>query len=605
MISWGVETLLATSLLMLAILLLRNPVRRAFGPSVAYALWALPVLRLILPPLPGDWRLSGLVSPAVEKAMGQGVAFGVLNPERLPASVADQAIATVDLTLAAEPIRMVLVPPVAAAGGPSWLLLALILWAIGAAIFLAYHLVTYRRFCRRLESQTRRRHRIAGDRVEVIETDATGGPLAFGIWRKVVAFPSDFTDRYDEDERTLALAHELAHHARGDLVANWVALGVLALHWFNPIAWRAFRAFRADQEMACDARVLAGRTAAFTHAYGRAIVKSAHGGAISAACHLHTINDLKGRLRMLSSTKKSRGRLVAGSMAVIAVGIAGLGLTASGTQAAENVRTKVNEAIGGDLAELDRLAASNVRHALAPLPSPAAQATGAAPVPPAAPLAPLQPQSVPVPPSDVAPAAPPAPVAPVAPVAPAAGDTDSERQEWTDADGKRHIIVFKKRRSKKSEADLLADGFTAEELAQSKRDGAPIIHRMFKFGGPGVKVRTDDGNRMTIEIRQFPEVTQMNCGRGQGDDRKMVLHDEKNGKRRIIICQNRIDKVTVESAAVAANSRNIERKAYQSALEGLRSTRASIAAKGKPSSEALQAIDEAIAEVEADLAKVN
>lgn len=305
---------------------------------------------------------------------------------------------------------------------------------------------------------------------------------------------------------------------------------------------------------------------------------------------------------MLSSTKKSRGRLVAGSMAVMAVGIAGLGLTASGTQAAEKVRTNVNEAIGADLAELDRLAASKMRHALAPLPSPAAEATGAAPVPPAAPL---QPQSVPVPPSNVAPAAPPAPVAPVPPVAPAAGDTDSERQEWTDSDGKRHVIVIKKRRSIRSEADMLADGFTADELARSKRDGAPIILRKFKFGGPGVKVRTDDGNRMTIEIRQFPEVTQMNCGRGQGDDRKMVLHDEKNGKRRIIICQNRIDKVTVESAAVAANSRNIERKAYQSALEGLRSTRASIAAKGKPSSEALQAIDEAIAEVEADLAKVN
>ncbi|OYY72668.1 M56 family metallopeptidase [Sphingomonas sp. 28-63-12] len=600
MISWGVETLLATSLLMLAILLLRNPVRRAFGPTVAYALWALPALRLILPPLPGNWRLSGLVSPVIEKSMTQGVVFGVLAPERLPANVANHAIATVDLTLATEPIRMVVVPPVAAAGGPSWLLLALILWAIGAAIFLGYHLVTYRRFCRRLERETRRRHRIAGNRVEVIETDATGGPLAFGIWRKVVAFPSDFAERYDEDERTLALAHELAHHARGDLVANWVALGVLALHWFNPVAWRAFRAFRADQEMACDAMVLAGRNARFTHAYGRAIVKSAHGGAVSAACHLHTINELKGRLRMLSSLKKSRTRLIGGSLAVMAVGIAGLGLTASGTQAAEHVRTKVNQAIGINLDELDRLAANKMRHALAAVASPAVQAAGATPVPPTAPTPPLPPQSALLPPSSVAPAAPPAPPAPLA------TSVDSDRHEWTDASGKRHVIVINKRKTNRSETEMLADGFTADELAQSKREGTPMMHRRVKIvvRGPDGKIQTEDMRGMAFDVPEVPEIAEQNCGSGQGNEKNMVLHDEKDGKRRIIICRNRIEKVAAEGAAVAANSKNIERKAYRSALEGLRNARAGMAAKGAHSSEALQAIDQAIAEIEADLAKV-
>ena len=59
------QALIASSLLMLLVLVLRDPVRRAFGPSVAYALWALPVLRLFLPPLPGDWRLSQLIAPAV------------------------------------------------------------------------------------------------------------------------------------------------------------------------------------------------------------------------------------------------------------------------------------------------------------------------------------------------------------------------------------------------------------------------------------------------------------------------------------------------------------------------------------------------------------
>ncbi|MFX7620664.1 M56 family metallopeptidase, partial [Acinetobacter baumannii] len=88
---------------------------------------------------------------------------------------------------------------------------------------------------------------------------------------------------YDADERSLALEHELAHHDGGDLIANWVALAVLAAHWFTPIAWYSFRAFRADQELACDARVLARRDPALRHAYGRAIVKSAQGGLLGGA----------------------------------------------------------------------------------------------------------------------------------------------------------------------------------------------------------------------------------------------------------------------------------------------------------------------------------
>ena len=172
--------------------------------------------------------------------------------------------------------------------------------------------------------------------MRVIETDAAHGPLAFGVWRKYVAFPRDFTESYDEQERALALAHELGHHVRGDLIANWVALIVLALHWFNPVAWRAFRAFRGDQELANDARVLAGRSRTDRHIYACAIVKAAHGGAVSAACHLHTIADLKGRLKMLTNSRVSRTRLMTGAAAVLGLVATGLVATASGTRAANS-----------------------------------------------------------------------------------------------------------------------------------------------------------------------------------------------------------------------------------------------------------------------------
>ena len=42
MSGWIIETLIASTLLMLFVLALREPVSRHFGPRIAYALWLLP-----------------------------------------------------------------------------------------------------------------------------------------------------------------------------------------------------------------------------------------------------------------------------------------------------------------------------------------------------------------------------------------------------------------------------------------------------------------------------------------------------------------------------------------------------------------------------------
>jgi bla regulator protein blaR1 len=352
-IGWALETFVATTLLLLLVLAIRAPVRKVFGAHMAYALWLLPVARLLLPPLPQSWREQAAAPVA---AAGDVITYYIVEPIAGPA----------------EPIAAAAVP---AGASIDWLMLGVIAWGLGAVIFLAYHLVAHSRYTATLLRRARVDRTIAQGRVRVIETDAAHGPLAFGVFRKYVAFPRDFAERYDEQERDLALAHELGHHVRGDLIANWVALVFLAIHWFNPVAWRAFRAFRADQEMACDALVLAGRAQALRHAYGRAIVKSAHGGAVSAACHLHTINEVKGRLRMLSKTRKNSPiRLAAGLAGVSALSLAALGLTASGTQAAEKIKDKVETTIGVELGQ--------------DMPAPPAPPAAAEPPAPAAPLAP-------------------------------------------------------------------------------------------------------------------------------------------------------------------------------------------------------------------------
>jgi bla regulator protein blaR1 len=546
MTGWWIETLLASTLLMLLALVLRAPVRKAFGPQLAYALWVLPAARMLLPPLPGQWHLSQWLAPLTRKAAeAPAAAMGALYPEKLPGGTDQAGVLTIDLSAGGPHIPAALVAPTPVAEGLNLTLLLLALWGAGALLFLGYHLVAHRRFCRHLLSRARVDRTVAQGRVRVIETDAAHGPLAFGIFRKYVAFPRDFSERYDEIERDLALAHELGHHLRGDLIANWIALIVLAAHWFNPVAWRAFRAFRADQEMACDALVLAGRAQALRHAYGRAIVKSAHGGAVSAACHLHTINDVKGRLRMLSIHRKlSPIRIGAGLAGITTVSLAALALTASGSQAAERIRDKMSAAIH-------------------------TQDVAAAPVAPVAPIEPVTPI---------------APIRPLASVAPARPATVAEAQgqpRFSAAAGKHQGIPIDQ---------AATDGKAIKKMV--------IIHR------DGTRREVDMPDMAAIQA-SIPEIRNGTCGKGTAST---VEHRTEGNKQVMIICGDRIAAMSANATQMAMHSKamamNTKQMAMNSALMSLQHARRTIEMQSSLSpqqrAEALKGIDEALAELRDD-----
>ena len=76
MTGWLLDTLLYTGLLIALVLVLRRPVSRHFGPQIAYTLWGLPFLRLLLPPvvLPASLAPEPAAAPelAVETAPAAG-----------------------------------------------------------------------------------------------------------------------------------------------------------------------------------------------------------------------------------------------------------------------------------------------------------------------------------------------------------------------------------------------------------------------------------------------------------------------------------------------------------------------------------------------------
>lgn len=307
MISFLLDTLLATGVLIALVLVLRTSVARLFGAQFAYALWLLPLLRFIMPPI---WL------PA---------SFAAVPEAPVAATIAPVASAAATAT-----IVMPAVMPSAAATAPAaslslpWAELALVVWLGGALAFLAWRWVSYRRMRRDLLAEARPVGEVG--RIRLVETPAVSAPVAFGVTDKVVALPMFFMAIEDRKARDLAIAHELAHHRGRDLAANILAQPILALHWFNPLAWLAWRAMRRDQEAACDARVIAAQDRAERARYAEVIASFAAGPRLALAapmaCPMLGEKSIIHRLRSLTMDDISRRRRLLGRGLLVAGGLA-------------------------------------------------------------------------------------------------------------------------------------------------------------------------------------------------------------------------------------------------------------------------------------------
>jgi hypothetical protein len=283
-------------------------------------------LRLVAPPLP---------------------VWGVEIPNLLPPQT---------LILFAEDAAAPLPPD----GGPGqWVPILLAIWALGAAALLAWQFVAYRRFVAELD----RGAQSLGDHrgLRLVESVAVQGPVALGLLRRRIVVPADFTSRYSPEERALALDHEAVHHRRGDLWWNHVGLLILALNWFNPIAWFAFRAFRADQELACDAAVAAAAPARARHDYARALIKSASRPGLIAACPLNHADQLKRRLKMMKFHSASRLRMIAGTAAIVVLGGLSLAVGSPGLAQPQAEQPKQDEAAAGRERREERVIVRTIR----------------------------------------------------------------------------------------------------------------------------------------------------------------------------------------------------------------------------------------------------
>ncbi|MEP3051581.1 MAG: M56 family metallopeptidase [Erythrobacter sp.] len=360
MTDWLVDTLIWTAGLIALVLLLRRPVARWFGPQTAYALWALPALRLILPPL----ELPAWLNPApkAEAIVSQSPSvFETISAGAIPANLEP---------VAAAPDQSAIFTPF------PFLEIGIALWLVGAVIFLIVRFGMYFRLRGELLEGSREVGR--SGKIKMIETPGAEAPLALGVIDPMIVLPAGFMANPDRASRDLAIAHELAHHEGCDLFANIMVQPLFALHWFTPLARYGWLAMRRDQEAACDARVMASKPAEERATYADLIAGFAAGPNVTLAapmaCPVLGEKSIIHRLRSLSMSEISNRRRNAGR-ALVAAAVIALPLTASISYAESDVF---------DTSDAVSFASTKVAPA-----APLAPRAPLAPQVPTAPLAPL------------------------------------------------------------------------------------------------------------------------------------------------------------------------------------------------------------------------
>ncbi|HYF34438.1 MAG TPA: M56 family metallopeptidase, partial [Prosthecobacter sp.] len=160
------------------------------------------------------------------------------------------------------------------------------LWLAGAVVVIGLAVIRQCRFERQL---TRRQAandkrllnvvallvRLAGVKqaVKVILMPAGTTPAVVGFRRARLLLPEDWENRFDHAGLRHVLLHELLHIRQKDLLWNWAALAVQALHWFNPLVWLVVARFQADRELRCDARALELLAPGERLAYGQTLLR--------------------------------------------------------------------------------------------------------------------------------------------------------------------------------------------------------------------------------------------------------------------------------------------------------------------------------------------
>ena len=161
----------------------------------------------------------------------------------------------------------------------------------------------------------------------VYVTEAVPTPCVFGVFRPAIYLTPEAAK--GEQVRRHVLEHELTHYRHCDHIWSVLRSLCLVLHWYNPLVWIAAKVSRADAELACDEGALARLGEDQRGDYGRTLIGLTCSAPISdllltATTMTGSAGSIRERIKLLM--KRPRNTVLA-LIAVLLVGTIVVGCT--------------------------------------------------------------------------------------------------------------------------------------------------------------------------------------------------------------------------------------------------------------------------------------
>lgn len=330
MIEWAITS----SVLILVVLALRCLLMGKISLRLQYGLWALVLVRLLVPVSFGSTTVSilnaaeptrsQLPNPVVWYVGGETPDLSVAEPD--PSLPLEEQREQYEQNLEQWQAEMDAARAETGASVSLGMVL-LAVWAAGAVGLGAWLVRVNVRFAGRLRRS--RRPLEADCPLPVFVTEAARTPCLFGLHHPAIYVTKEVAG--DETVLRHSLAHELTHYRHKDHL--WAVLrGVcLALHWYNPLVWAAAVLSRRDGELCCDEATVKRLGEEERAAYGRTLLAmtcSGRGNPLLTATSM-TGGGIKERILLLAKRPKTA---VYTLVAVAIIAAAAVGCTFTGAE---------------------------------------------------------------------------------------------------------------------------------------------------------------------------------------------------------------------------------------------------------------------------------
>ncbi len=254
MISALVNSLLPLTILLSLMLVIRQPLRKSIDANMVYNLWLVVPLSLVLYFLPIPWQYLNEVTTL--ESQSDLMQQYLVTPSR---SISQQL--SLDKLLGL------------------WLSST---WVLGFILLTSYWGITQYNYRKALKlkflTDSKYQQQIdenGATKLAIAQSSHIHSPVLIGLFKQILVIPEDFDELYTSEQQQLIISHEVCHFSQHHMWTNQLALMLLALFWFNPLAWRAYAAFRQDQEHSCDQVVLSRKHTQSRIQYCKALVLAA------------------------------------------------------------------------------------------------------------------------------------------------------------------------------------------------------------------------------------------------------------------------------------------------------------------------------------------